>query len=386
LANLSHDSSPRYWLPKSAYIHVPFCRHRCGYCNFTLVAGRDDLVEQYLVALTRELSWLESPRLVETLYFGGGTPSHLPPDSLRRLMDSVTCWLPREQNSEFTAEANPLDIDAARLNVLRDAGVTRLSLGVQSFHEWKLKLLERDHRQRDIERAYELVRRCLPSISIDLIFGTPGESLSHWETDLQAAIKLQPDHISVYGLTWERGTRFWSRLQKGELSSCAEELERAMYVLAIDSLVAAGYEHYEVSNFARPRHRCRHNEVYWTGRTYYGAGPGAARHVGGRRETNHRSTTTYLHRVLTGLSPVAESETLSDEEAARERLVFGLRRLEGLEAPTFESETGFDLRALGGKALERFVEAEYLQWSNARLHLTREGLLVSDSLWGELLT
>ena len=189
-------------------------------------------------------------------------------------------------------------------------------------------------------------------LSLDLIFATPGETLDEWAADLEAAIALEPDHISTYGLTFERGTAFWTRRERGELAEVDEELQREMYALAIDRLTAAGYEHYEVSNFARPGRRSRHNQVYWSGDGYFAAGPGAARYVDGVRETNHRSTTTYLQRVLAGESPVAEREQLDAEARARELLVFGLRRIEGVARRDFAARTGFEIDELDRRAAQ----------------------------------
>jgi oxygen-independent coproporphyrinogen-3 oxidase len=207
-----------------------------------------------------------------------------------------------------------------------------------------------------------------------LIFAAAGETLDVWRADLAAAVALGPDHVSTYGLTLERGTPFWKRLLDGEIGRLDDELEREMYLTAIDTLTAAGYEHYEVSNFARPGHRCRHNETYWTGEPYWAVGPGAARYVEGRREMNHRSTTTWLKRVLAGQSPVAESETLAPEDRAREHLVFALRRLEGMERSTFAERTGFEVDALVGERLGRFVEQGMLADEAGRIRLTRDDL------------
>ncbi len=281
--------------PTAAYVHVPFCRHRCGYCNFTLIAGRDDLISGYLDALEWELALLETPRLVETIFLGGGTPSHLPPGALRRLLRLVEHWFPFTAGGEFTIEANPLDLTNELLHEMDESAVTRISLGVQSFQAEKLRLLERDHSGEDVRLLmHSLADRERWSTSLDLIFGAPGESLEDWSLDLDEAVSLRPDDISLYGLTFERGTSFWSRRLKGELRSQEEEAERAMYLAAIDRLTAAGYEHYETSNFALPGHRCRHNETYWAAHAYYGVGPGAARYVDGVRSSNHRSTTTWL--------------------------------------------------------------------------------------------
>lgn len=379
------SENPRFTEPRAAYVHVPFCRHRCGYCNFTLVAGRDDLIPRFLQALARELSGLEAPRLVRTLFLGGGTPTHLAPDQLGTLFSTISTWLPLETDGEYSVEANPLDLTPERIAVLQEAGVNRLSLGVQSFADDTLRFLERDHRGTEAQRAVEEAQAAFPAVSLDLIFGVPGQSLAAWQQDLARAVLLKPQHISVYGLTFDRGSAFWGRVQRGTLRPCEEELERAMYEAAIDHLTSNGYVHYEVSNFSRPGFACRHNEVYWTGGTYWAFGPGAARHVAGVREVNHGSTTTYLQRVLSGQSPVAERESLAPEAAARERLVFGLRRLQGVHAPSFHRQTGWSVSDLGGTALERQLQAGLLEWSGENLRLTRSGLLLSDSLWPDLL-
>jgi oxygen-independent coproporphyrinogen-3 oxidase len=188
-------------------------------------------------------------------------------------------------------------------------------------------------------------------------------------------------HVSTYGLTFDRGAAFYGRLQRGEIHRVEEEVERAMYERAIDALTGAGFEHYEVSNFAKPGERCRHNETYWLGREFYAAGPGAARYVNGRREVNHRSTTAYLGRLLAGQSPVAECETLEPEDRARERLVFGLRRLAGVDRSTYERETGFQMDALVGEPLCRYVAQGFLADDGQTIRLTRSGLLISDALW-----
>lgn len=371
--------------PRAAYIHVPFCRHHCGYCNFTVVAGRDDLVPAYLNAIERELSWLETPREVDTLYFGGGTPTRLAINSFVKLARIVQHWHPLEAGYEWTVEANPADLSAEMIEALDERGVTRLSIGAQSFHDSKLKQLERDHTPAAVAQAMRLAWSAGLDLSLDMIFAAPGESLDDWQRDLRTAIDLAPDHISTYGLTFERGTTFWNRREKHELIEVDEELQREMYEWAIDELTRAGFEHYEVSNFARPGKRSRHNENYWRGGGYYAAGPGAARYVDGVRETNHRSTTAYLKHVLAGESPVADREQLDREQRARERLIFGLRRLEGVDRTAFQTATGFDVNQLAGRELERYVRMALLQDDGQRIRLTREGLLLSDTLWPELL-
>ncbi len=374
-----------YLEPRSAYIHVPFCAHRCGYCNFTLIAGRDDLIEGYLNALARELSGLEHPRPVDTLFLGGGTPTHLAAEQLDRLLQLVRRWFELSPGGEFSVEANPIDVTADRVARLAAAGVTRLSLGAQSFAATKLRVLERDHAAHHVNRAVELARPAFESVSLDLIFAAPGETLADWRGDLDNALRLAPDHVSTYGLTYEKGTSYWSRRDRGELANLPEETERAMYEAAIDALTAAGYEHYEVSNFSRPGRRCRHNEVYWLGGTFYAAGPGAAGFEQGERRINHRSTTTWMRRVLAGEDAVAERETLSPEERLRERLVFGLRRIEGVDLAALSEEFDLDTSKLIRTPLEKLLRYGLISLAGNQLRLTREGLMVSDSVVGEFL-
>lgn len=388
--------------PRAAYVHVPFCRHRCGYCNFPLVTGRDELIGDYLRAIRLELSrrvgtahQICDERMVgdahptahevDTLYFGGGTPTYLSPEQFRELASTVLNRHPLADGYEWTVEANPADIGPGMIETLSALGVTRVSLGAQSFRTDQLRLLERDHQPADIERAIALARRENMHVGLDLIFAKPGETLDDWSADLEAAISLAPDHVSTYGLTFERGTAFWSRRLRGDLSEVDEASQRDMYAIAIDRLTAEGFEHYEVSNFARPGRRSRHNQVYWSGDGYFAYGPGAARYMGGVRETNHRSTTTYIHRMLAGDSPVADCEELEPEARARELLVFGMRRLEGVSRRQFYGRTGFECDELVAAPLRKFVDLGFLIDDGDRIKLTREGLFVSDAIWPEML-
>jgi len=349
------------------------------------VAGRDDLIGAFLDALSIELANVSGPCEVDTLFFGGGTPTHLAPLELQRLCELTTATFPLVASGEWSVEANPNDINEERLSVLRDAGVTRISLGAQSFNGEKLTCLERDHTAEHIRNAVALARSFGFQVSLDLIFAAPQETLHDWKSDLRQALELSPDHLSTYGLTYERGAMFYARLKRGELALLDEEVEAEMYSYAIETVTNSGYEHYEISSFAQPGKRCRHNEIYWTGRPYYAAGPGAARFINGRRDVNHRSTQTWIRRLLAGESPVGESEQLDSEESARERLVFGLRRLEGVDRHEFQNATGFRIESLGGSVLEDYLKQELLCWRNNQLRLTCKGLMVSDSLWPALL-
>jgi oxygen-independent coproporphyrinogen-3 oxidase len=301
-------------------------------------------------------------------------------------MQVVHKWFHAPSGAEITVEANPLDVTPQKIQILVDARVNRLSLGIQSFNCAKLAALDRDHTVDQAFRSIEIARRGIPNLSIDLIFAAPGETSSVWQADLDHALRLGLPHISAYSLTYERGAAFWSLRRRGTLETVDEQIERWMYEFAIDTLTANCLEHYEVSSFARAGYRSVHNQVYWNGGEYYAAGPGASRHIDGRRETNHRSTSTYLKRVLSGLSPVAESESLDAEMRARERLVFGLRQIRGVSLDEFERATGYRLQKLVGRQLARLRELELVELTESSLKLTRNGLMVSDSIMAELLS
>ena len=384
--------------PRHAYVHVPFCRHRCGYCDFTLVAGRDDLVERYFAAVTRELERIRHaaesrpesacPDLrldLDTLYLGGGTPSHLGPAGLRRLFAILRERLAPVASAEVSLEANPLDLTPEFVAAARECGLTRVSLGGQSLDAATLRALDRDHGPDDVRRAAGLLHDAGLTVSLDLMTAAPGQSLAAVERDLAAAIALSPEHVSVYCLTWEQGTAFAAARRRGQLAAAPEELERAMFEAAIHRLEAAGYEHYEVSNFARPGHRCRHNEAYWDCRPWEAFGPGAARFDGRTRTTNHRSTTTWMTRVLAGQDFSGDVDAMSAEDAARERLVVGLRRRDGVERCGFRAASDCDLDAVAGPAVARWVGAGLATDDGRRVRLTRAGLLVSDTLWADVL-
>jgi len=370
---------------RHAYVHIPFCRHRCGYCDFTLVAGRDDLLAAYFSALSRELERPQQPLELDTLYLGGGTPSHLGPDGLRRLFGLLASACRPVAGAEVTVEANPLDVTDQWVTAVKDCGVTRVSLGAQSLDAATLTSLDRDHTPADVRRATDLLLAAGLTVSIDLMIAAPGQTVAAVAADLEAFTALGTQHVSVYCLTWEQGTAFASQRRKGLLRPVPEETERAMFELAIDHLEAAGYEHYEVSNFARPGGRCRHNEAYWDCRPWEAFGPGAARFEGRTRITNHRSTTTWISRMLAGADASGEIDEMTREEAARERLVVGLRRRAGVSRKAFAAASGYSVDELAKDAITRWRLAGLAEDDGETVFLTRTGLLISDSLWAEVL-
>ena len=376
-------------MARSAYIHVPFCAHRCGYCDFTLIAGRDDLIGDYLRALQREIESAGLPAdsltEIDTLFFGGGTPTHPSCDQLREMFRIVRSRFQLAVDAEVSVEANPLDLTDEKIAMLADAGVNRISLGIQSFSPDALKLLERDHSPTDIDRVIDRLRRRCTNISLDLIFGVPGQNLHDWQQTLRQAIDQGPQHISTYGLTWEAGTAFGTRRDRGELTPIDEGLERDQYALAIEELEKAGFEQYEISNFAKPGFRCRHNEVYWAGDEYWAFGPGAARYLDGRRETNIRSVLGWLARIERGESPVVDAEELEPIHRARELLFLGLRRCDGIESQDFFRRTGLELKEFAADAISDNVSRGWLDSDETGIRLTREGRFVADRVVADFL-
>jgi oxygen-independent coproporphyrinogen-3 oxidase len=377
---MSTPEPPPWVWPRAAYVHVPFCAHRCSYCDFAIAVGHDDLRDRYVEALAAEIATLGRPQPVDTLFLGGGTPSHLTAGQLERLLGTLLRWLPPRPGHEFSVEANPDSLDRDKVKVLADHGVNRVSLGAQSFHPHLLRALGRDHAPDEIPRAVERARARIDNVSLDLIFGVPGQTLAEWDADLRRALELQPDHIATYGLTYEAGTPLWKERRRGAVRPLDEEAELGLYSHAIDTLEAAGFEHYELSNFARPGRRCRHNGVYWANGAYFGFGMGAARYVNGRRELNTRSLPTYLRRALAGEAPTFQAEELPPEERARETLALGLRRAEGVGRADFRAQTGYGLDSLAGPAIARHVELGLLRDDGERVCLTRSGNYLADSV------
>lgn len=376
--------APWIW-PRAAYIHIPFCAHHCGYCDFAVVTGQDHRIDLYLEALAAELATLGRPQSVHTIFLGGGTPTYLQERQLERLLVLLRQWLHLQPGHEFSIEANPATFTADKVAILADHGVNRLSLGAQSFQPHVLRALERDHAPADVPRSVDLARRRIPAISLDLIFAVPGQSLQEWRTDLQQALSLDPSHLSTYGLTYEKGTRLWKQKGQGSVQALDEDTELAMYELAMTELHHAGFEHYEISSFARPGNCCRHNQVYWANEAYFGFGLGAARYVEGRREHNTRDLHAYLQKTLSGEPATFQCEMLLPEDRARETMSLNLRRGEGIARDRFTEQTGFVLDRLAGEKIQRHVELGLLADDGPRVYLTRKGKCVADAVIESLL-
>ena len=370
---------------KSLYVHVPFCFHRCGYCDFTLVSGRDDLIPEYLEALRNELATLTQKGRLDTVFIGGGTPTHLNPDQLADLLQLIHQHFDLSPDVEFTVEANPEGLLAEQMAVLAAHGVNRLSLGVQSFDDTILSTLERQHRSDQAAAVIQQAERFFSSVSLDLIFGVPGQTEELWQQTLTTALSLPVNHLSTYGLTFEKGTSFFQRRATGTLNPLSDEVERRMYAHAIDRSGAAGFEHYEISSFARPGHRCRHNINYWNSSGYFAFGPGAARYINGIRSTNARSVTRWVKSWLKGQPALQDVEKLSADAKIREAIFLALRQIDGISIADFDRRWDIDLLRDFAPAIDDNIAKGLLTVSDGRVQLTSEGIFFADNVSADFL-
>lgn len=370
---------------RAAYVHIPFCAERCGYCDFAIAVGRHNQQALYVEAVTEELARLGQPREMDTLFYGGGTPSSLPVPLLAQLLTQTRRWLPLAPDGEWSVEANPDDLDEAHLECLASHGVNRLSIGVQSFQPAVLRVLDRTHTADAVPEVLARVRRRIPRVSVDLIFGAPGQTEAMWHEDLTRALDLGAQHVSTYGLTYEKGTALWKARRDGRLTPQDEDAELRLYEAAQDFFAARGWEHYEISSFAAPGQRCRHNQVYWANDPYHGFGMAAAWYLDGVRGLNLRNLDAYIRAALAGEDLATQRETLPPEEHARETMALNLRRLEGIDRTEFARRTGYVLDDLGGPKLAMLIEQGFLGDTGRRVALTRQGKAVADAVIEQLL-
>ncbi|CAN5322433.1 radical SAM family heme chaperone HemW [soil metagenome] len=354
------------------YIHIPFCHRICPYCSFYKhrpgKTSAADLVASILAELRQRQDGLGVPVRPRTIYLGGGTPSLLAPTHLSTLLGGLRSRLDLADLTEWTLEANPATFDAAKAQLMADEGITRVSLGVQSFDPAVLATLGRDHSPAAAARSFGLLREAgIPSVNVDLMFSIPGQSLECWERSLDAAIALSPDHLSAYNLTYEQDTPFFERFEAGTYRDDPDQ-NAAFFSTAIDRLAAAGFEHYETSNYAQPGHRSAHNQAYWCGQDYLGLGPGAVSTVAGNRWTNVKDTARYA----SGDFAPREREAISPEAFALERLALQLRTAEGLPAAFLTPDQHRKLDDLAAGSLATF-DGQYLT-------LTRQGHFLVDSI------
>lgn len=381
--------------PAGIYIHTPFCRSRCSYCDFATGMYDATAAARYVRALSREISrWNEvnTPETVDTIYFGGGTPSLLSVNQLEMILNAVRDRFVVDEHAEITLEINPGDGGIDResrlvtMRAWRGLGINRASFGAQTFDNRELRMLGRTHASADIWQTFELLREAgFANINFDLIAGLPHQTLSGWKRNLQRALELRPEHLSLYLLDVHEDTPLHDQIARGMRPKPDEDLAGEMYSLMIEEVCAASYEHYEISNFSLPGFASRHNTKYWMREPYYGFGNSAHSHDGARRRwANERDAAKYVELIEGGDSPIVERSSLSEGDVRSEAIFLGLRLMRGLNLQNYRAQFGGDLREQFNGELNRLEEAGLIELNDTRLKLTSRGALLSNEVFTAL--
>jgi oxygen-independent coproporphyrinogen III oxidase len=374
------------------YVHVPFCFHKCGYCDFySITRQTPQRMEKFVDLILRESEIWSGNRgrlniRPRTVFFGGGTPSLLPLPQMRRLLRGLHERFDFSACDEWTVEANPATVSEEYCRMLREEGVTRLSMGAQSFELAELSVLERHHNPEDVPRSLQLARAAgFSRVNIDLIYAVPGQTLESWMRSLCNAINLGTEHISCYALTYEPNTPMAVRKRLGRIISAPEDLELEMMRQTRAELAAAGYAAYEISNFSKPGEECRHNLIYWTGGNYLGVGPSAASHIQGWRWKNRPHLGEWERAVESGALPAMDVEQLSPRQRAGELAMLALRLSRGLDLADFAARTGFDAERMFESVLDRLAGAGLIRIESGAIRLSDVGLPLADGVAAEFL-
>lgn len=370
------------------YVHIPFCSSRCSYCDFATGLYQSELAETYVRAVIEEIrSSRYAGRHVDTIYFGGGTPSLLEPSQLDRILSALFEHFQIEPTAEVTLEINPGSATPEKLREFRRLGVNRASFGAQTFDDAELAKLGRSHNAADTLRTFADLRSAgFTNVSFDLIAGLPGQTLEGWQRNVKQALELQPEHLSFYLLEVHSGTPLAEHIRRGLQPVPDDDLAGVMYRWMLDHASEAGYEHYEISNLCRPDFESRHNIKYWTAEPYYGFGCSAHSYDGkARRWSNHRDVLKYLSVVESGMSPVVEEQELSPTDVRAEALFLGMRLMRGVDVRQYRESFGVDLRDEHGEVLDRFCKAGLLEFDGDLIRLTRTGALLSNEVFAAFL-
>lgn len=369
------------------YIHIPFCRSKCDYCDFYSLAGRDDRMDQHQKALLshiKETAPLAQDFPVDTIYIGGGTPSYYGAKRLKELLGVIRKLYKVEKDAEVTVECNPDSVDVKSLKILRKAGVNRLSMGMQSANACELERIHRIHTPQQVNEAATAARKAgFTNLSLDLIYGLPGQTMDSWKATVEHALSLIPQHLSCYGLKVEEGTPLAARVAQGEVLP-DDDQQADLYLWTVGRLERAGYPQYEISNFAKPGFASRHNLRYWLTQPYIGFGPGAHSDFGGRRYSFVRDLDAYIQGVLQGGDIIDESEIIPKRERCGEYLMLRLRTVQGINEQEYRSTYFMDFAPLQAR-LEQFRAQGWAEQTDGRWHFTPKGFLLSNQLIGDLL-
>ena len=370
--------------PLAVYVHIPFCVRVCGYCDFNTYAGMDAVKDAYTSAAVAEIeAWVPrfGGRPVTSIAFGGGTPGEMAAESIAAIIEAVRAAAPLSPDAEITLEANPGTTSGPDLHALAAAGVNRLSLGAQSFDPGELAFLDRVHTPEATAASLHLAREAgIRSVNLDLMYGLPGQTPARWRATIDHALRLAPDHLSLYALTVEPGTPLATRVDRGEVVPLEPDAVAAMYEAAADRLAAAGYRHYELSNWARPGHESRHNQVYWTGGDYLGIGAGAHGFLDGERFENVAHPRDYIETVHRSGRAIAETVHPDPITAMSDWITLHLRLVEGFDPAAFAAAFGEPLEGAAGPPLDACRTAGLLEEAGGRLRLTSRGRLLHSEV------
>jgi oxygen-independent coproporphyrinogen-3 oxidase len=370
------------------YVHIPFCAKKCGYCDFNAYSGyKDGTKARYVDAICREIeARAESDTRIPTIFFGGGTPTNLSAADLSRILQTIYRSFAVDADAEVTTEANPSDADEAYLSTLRAAGFNRLSFGVQTFNDRLLKTIDRIHSGDDARRAIASARSAgFTNVSLDLMFALPRQTMPDWERSLDSAIALEVTHLSMYALIVEEGTPFFARRERGKLTLPSENQEAAMFQRAIERATAAGYTHYEVSNYALPGFESQHNQIYWRNEEYFGFGAGAVSYLNGARQMNVRRPSAYIETVCEHGTAIADEERLTPAETMGETIMVGLRMTRGIHLDTFTARFGCRAEEVYAAPIAQFTANGLLEIAEGYLRLTRRGLFFANDVMAAFL-
>ncbi|HEY8890411.1 MAG TPA: radical SAM family heme chaperone HemW [Clostridium sp.] len=366
------------------YIHIPFCKQKCLYCDFPSFAGKEDCMIDYATALAKEINSIKDKK-IKTIFIGGGTPTYLSLAGwkiLKKSMDRLdVCG-----DLEFTVEGNPGTFTSEKLSFLKEMGVNRLSIGLQAWQDSLLKELGRIHTIKDFKQSFDLARKLgFDNINVDLMFGLPSQTLNQWIDTLENVIKLKPEHLSCYSLIVEEGTDFYKRFEKGDLDLPDEELERTMYAKTIEYLKSMGYIQYEISNFAKDNRVCRHNLVYWEMDEYIGCGAASHSYSDGFRYRNEENIEKYIEKINAYGTAIVEKTKNSFNDDMEEFMFMGLRKNVGISKSEFTQRFHKDINSVYGRVIDKYVNTGFMKQSVDNIFLTYEGIEVSNVIMAEFI-
>ncbi|XJZ26282.1 radical SAM family heme chaperone HemW [Bacillota bacterium Lsc_1132] len=374
---------------KAAYLHIPFCEHICHYCDFNKVFLKGQPVDEYLQALDKEikLTFSNDPgEPLQTIFVGGGTPTSLNEKQLYTFCESLLENLPRENQLEFTFEANPGDLTKEKLQILKEAGVNRISLGVQTFNDELLKKIGRAHRAKDVFASVANAKEIgFENVSIDLIFSLPGQTVSDFKDTLNEAFTLDVTHYSGYSLIIEPKTVFYNLMKKGKLFTPGEDIEAEMYELLMEKMALHGFQQYEISNFAKPGFESRHNLTYWNNEFYFGFGAGAHSYVDGWRRSNAGPLKKYMDFIQNGLPPIFEEHYVTKKEQMEEEMFLGLRKTKGVSILKFRDKFKMDPLQYFQSEIVELKQKGWIEVGNGAIYLTKTGRLLGNEVFQSFL-